>query len=500
MIHHQNDYQRDRNQQRDQNEVCIHTNPLLRSLKAEFGQNVKLSTPAGFTDLVLINRIGKRTPMSETGNNTDEKIPSCGIALAGASGSHPDLLRTVAKALSQRKEALDVTVIDMSPFDRRGTAAYEPIEADVFKADPGAAGIRMRFATAAPNIVLAGGNRAFDKLIQYFEDLLTRRRIAVLLVCHSWGLPEQALIRAARALGVTVFQIDEGPFSLPLRGTKVPETSRGAGRIVLGILRRVGLMPPRDMSGDLIDRVLATAPGRVRQLRARGVDPDKIVLVPPPRFDRLADVAERWPKRADNPKTRVLWLHQPFRSDGKVDAREADRAERLLIDGLNRLAEQAALTLRIRFHPRTADADRARLIELFGASGLAMDIEVDTNADLYRSILESDAAVGFYSSGLLEAAVCGMPTVSMALDPTAFSQRTEAAKSQAMKTLGIPVADSAQDLSNTLGDMLRSGSMAVPEKLIEEEIGHLDGTGASTVAELLSQAVCQAAARPFADG
>lgn len=407
-----------------------------------------------------------------------------GIALAGASGSHPAHIRLLSSAIADRAPDLPLTVFDMTAFDTRGRGIYEGLPGTLIRPRPADAGVSERFRTGAPNIVISGGTRAFSRLIALFEGHLDERPVSTLLVCHSWGLPEQALIRAARSRGIAVFEIDEGPFSLPLRGTRVPESSRLTDRAILRVLRAIGLFPPRDVTGALIDRVLVTAPGRYRRLIERGVDEGKLVLVPPPRFDRLASVAKAWRERSrDGAPKQVLWLHQPFRADGKIARDAVDRAEAMLIAGIARCAARFDLTLTFRLHPRSDRAERERLTRLAQRSGVP--VALDANRDLYDSLMEADAAVGFYSSALLEAVVCGMPAVAAEIEPRAFRQKTEGEKAAAIAALGVAVGKSIEEIEVALAAGLDRGPGEPPEVLLDEEIGRLNGQGAATVAQLL---------------
>ena len=415
------------------------------------------------------------------------------IAMAGAAGSHPQTIRLIHQALHGLRAATPL-VIDLSGFDTRGQADYA-FARGALRIDPADAGISSRFATAGPNMVISGGMHAFGRLQHLFGHMLDEHGVGVLLMCHSWGYPEQALIRAARARQITVFQIDEGPFSLPLRGTEVPETSRRLARLALGALRKARLVPPRDMTGALIDRVLVTAEGRRRQLIARGVDADQLILVPPPRFDRLADVAQEWPSRPlDEAARRVVWLHQPFRADGKVRAEEVDRAEHALASALYRVSARLPIKMIPRLHPRSDEQERKRIHTLLRERGLTLGCDGD--GPLYDVLMQADAAVGFYSSALLEAAVCTMPVVAARLASEAFAQPTEAAKAEAMARLGIPVARGAGELAAILEAGLSKATRPVPPALVEQEIGWLNGGGAARVASILVDALPAAARQP----
>lgn len=412
-----------------------------------------------------------------------------GIALAGASGSHPALIKLLSQEISRLAPQLPVTVLDMSGFDKRGSATYADVSAQVLRPDPADAGICERLKTAAPNLVLSGGMLAFNRLVALFGRLLDDQAVNVLLLCHSWGFPEQALLRAARVRGIAVWQIDEGPFSLPLRGTRVPESSSTVDRAFLRMLRAIRLLPPRDMTGALLDKILVTAPGRQRTLVARGVEEKKVQVVPPPRFDRLAEVANRWRARPQEVQAkRILWLHQPFGSDGKVTRGAVDRAESMLINGIARCAGPAGPTLALRVHPRSGEAERKHLLGLVGRAGIP--VVIDREPDLYASFMKTDVAVGFYSSALLEAAVCGMPAIAAAIPRDAFRQATEAAKAGAMSELGVDVGRNVEELAKLISRGLGDGPRDPPEALLDEEIGWLNGKGAVCVAELLIAAAC----------
>ena len=410
-----------------------------------------------------------------------------GIALAGASGSHPALVRLLSLAIAEQAPDLPLTIFDMTAFDRRGTGAYNGLPGECIRPEPSDAGLKQKFKTAALNIFASGGIRAFARLIALFGQTLDKRPVSVLLMCHSWGLPEQALIRAARMRGITVSQIDEGPFSLPLRGTRIPESSRASERAMLRAARLLGLFPPRDMTGALIDTVLVSAPGRHRKLVERGVAEDKLVLIPPPRFDRLAGVAEAWRAREQvGDRRQVLWLHQPFRVDGKVTKRAVDRAEAMMAEGIAQCSKDFDLTLILRMHPRSDSRERDRLVALARRAGIA--VALDRNASLYDSFMDADAATGFYSSALLEALVCGMPAIAAQIDREGFRQKTEADKAGAMAVLGVTVGESSAVIAKSLATALSQGPGIPPQCLLDEEIGWLNGRGAACVAALLIDA------------
>ncbi|TCM37303.1 hypothetical protein ACLIMP_05725 [Novosphingobium aerophilum] len=414
------------------------------------------------------------------------------IALAGASGSHPETLKLLAREVREMAPSMALTVFDMSAFDLRGTARYEDAEGEVIKPTPRDVGIRAWFKTAGPNVAVSGGTRAFARMQRYFESELTRRGTRVLLLSHCWGFPEQALLKAAAALGIRIAMIDEGPFSLPLNGRERAEARRGLRGTLARILHQAGLVPRRDLTGQDFDRLFITAQGRADELVRRGVDADKIRVVGSPRFDRIAATARARQEHRDTAAKpiRVLWLHQPFRSDGKVSRQEVDRAETMLAQGLAAFSRGRDLVVGLRLHPRTEQAERERMARLMAEHGIASEM---AEGPLYDHFIDCDSVVGFYSSALLEAAACAIPVIVARLAPTAFAQQGEAAKALAMTEVGFAVADQPDDVVTALTAHLEGDDRVDVEALIRAELGPLEGTGTATVARWLIEQQAQPA-------
>ncbi len=406
------------------------------------------------------------------------------IALVGAGGSHPGTLAAVEGALARVSPETQATVVDMSLFDRRGVARYQGFKSEVLRLRPADFGLRDIFRTAGPNLALSGGARRFEQMIDAFGKLLDERSVGAMLICHSRGFPEQAMIAAASRAGIKVAQIDEGPFSMPVRPATAPEFSNRKQKLVFGGLRRLGLIPRRDLIGGKVDRFFITSPGRGRVALERGLDPAKLAVVPCPRFDALAELRKKWRDRTRTSETkRVLFLHQPFRADRKLDRAEADRAELLLMDGLTELARKRPIQLGIRMHPRSDEAERARIASRF--SPLAEVLAFSDARSLTDDLISADAFVGFYSSALLEAAVCGAPVAAVRLDPKAFAQGDEANKAASLSDLGLPVFDDAAALAAFLDETLDQRELAPPRALIEEQIGEVRLQGSDEVARQL---------------
>lgn len=402
------------------------------------------------------------------------------VVLVGASGSHPATISAIGTALAAREAPPRIVVMDMTRFDRRGTADYSRLPFEVVGPTPRDMGLWELFTTAGPNIVVSGGIARFNAMVKRFKAILQNVDAKVLLFCSFWGMAEQALLQAAAQLGLKVALIDEGPFSVPLKGTEGERFSR---RAIFAFLRTTRLYPTRETSGALLDVVFSTAPGRAQELRQRGVEPSKICVVPSPRFDYLGAAAKSFEsiERTCEVK-RILWIHQPFRDDGKINAREVDRAENVLVEALQRLGAIRPISVRVRFHPRTSDRERERVSRLLADLSTGGDAP---RADLIEDLRQTDACVGFYSSALLEACICGVPVFASELKSEAFARREEAAKARQIRQLGIPVADSATALAELINTGLSNGVSMDRDLQIERQIGSLEGNGAQQVAEHL---------------
>lgn len=393
------------------------------------------------------------------------------IALAGAGGSHPATIAAVHAAL--RDAGQTTLFLDLSAFDTRsGTGAAIPGAVHV-RPSPRDMGLWPVFRTTAPNLALSGGRKRFATMVTGFAGLLSAHRVSALMLCHAWGFPEQALLAAAGRIGVPVAQIDEGPFSFPIRPRDAPAFAATPRGRVQALVQRAGLLPPRDLTGDQVALFLATSPGRGAMLRQRGLPAERLAIVPAPRFDPLAETRRSWPRRARATRPRLLVLHQPFARDRKVFASEARRAEDTLAAALLGFDD---CEIRIRLHPRTDPAERARVLRRFAPAAAS------TIADPFAELLASDLVVGFYSSMLLEAAACGAPAAAVRLDPAAFHEAFEGRKATAITTLGVPVADDAASLAAVMRRQLERGFVPPSPTLFDEHFGTLDGSGARQVA------------------
>lgn len=407
--------------------------------------------------------------------------PSPVIAFAGAGGSHPLTIRLLVEALQQVAPSNRSLILDLSRFDGRAPASYAGCAGKILSVEPTDMGLRTFFRTAGPNLLISGGARRFEKMICLFTSLLRRERVAALLACHSYGFAEQALLQACIRCGIPFAQIDEGPFSGLVASGSTPRPVDRLQRL----MARLRLMPMRDQTGSAHALFFPTSPARARMLQGRGISPDRILTVASPRFDTLPDVIKGWSHRAPDRcgRLRILVLHQPFGRDGKIAKSAVAHAESLLVDGIDRASRQRPLSVTLRVHPRTDVEELARLQTLIAPLG--EHAHIGAQSPLYDQFLVHDASIGFYSSALLEAAACGMPTACIHLPHHAFSRPIEASKAAALPRLGVPAVKSANALASAIVDMPLH-AVVPPTSLFEEALGLLDGTSSRRVAAAMS--------------
>lgn len=379
-------------------------------------------------------------------------------------------------------------VLDLSAFDRRAKANYARLGPEsVLSLSPADVGLTRLFKTAGPDLLLSGGRWRFQSMVRSFERLLTGQQARVVLLCHDYGYPEQALLLACQRLGLATARIDEGPFSTPL-AAQAPGR-RGLKNRALVVLERLGLLPTRQTRGLGYDLVLSTSTARAEAMRRRGIPADKVALVSSPRYDRLAALAELWPQRAkarfaEGLPSRILVVHQPFLRDGKVRQAAAVAAEDVLFDGLRLLAERRPLTVALRMHPRTDPGERERVYRRLRAAGIAF--ELSTAPSFYDELAEYDLFAGFYSSALLEAVACGAPAVVARLRVDDFFKQAEGLKAEAMERYGARVAETAEGLSAAMDDALQQKAPQTASRaLLDDEIGPLDRDGSVKIAQRL---------------
>ncbi len=411
------------------------------------------------------------------------------LALAGGGGSHVSTIAAVCDALPIAGSSVEPLVLDLSLFDTRGRADYSKLPAKLIKPDPSALGFRQIFRTAAPNLVVSGGVRRFEALIEHFSKILRHENVGAVLICHAYGIPEQALIQACRRCDIPLAQIDEGPFSVLVKARGAPTPGLPASKsLALKLLKRAGLLPERDWSGTDIDVFFPTSAKRARAVESAGIPTERIHLVSAPRFDRLASACDSW-RRAQRERAlarstpRVLVLHQPFRRDGKVRPAAAARAEKALFDALGQVARQRSIEVAVRMHPRADQAERTRYESWL--AGIPATHSLTGGGDFYDELPAFDLFAGFYSSSLLEAAAAGAPTVGVSIPSKAFYRGGEGAKAAAMGQLGVNMADSADALRILIERGLESGNQTPPAALFDEQLGPLNVDGALSVARHL---------------
>lgn len=410
------------------------------------------------------------------------------VALSGSGGSHPGTIGAICSAIAKVQGVPRPLIVDLSLFDSRGTANYSQMPGELIRVDPGQLGFRQVFKTAAPNLVLSGGVRRFELLVQHFEQMLDAHRVGVMLMCHAYGIPEQALMQACIRSKVPLARIDEGPFSVMVKPKGAPTPGLPMAKIfALEVLKKLQLLPERDWSGVDVDRFFATSAGRVRDTVKKGILADRVRLVSAPRFDRLADACRLWEagslERRNHAAKRVLVLHQPFKRDGKVRPRPAARAENELFSALRQVAARRRIEVAVRMHPRADAKERARYAELL--AGVPMCSVAADAGGFYEVMPQFDLFAGFYSSALLEAAASGAPVVSAAIPTQAFYRGNEGAKAAAMGRFGVGMAVSAADLAALIDRGLDARRQPPPEALFDQQLGPLSSGGANEVAEQL---------------
>jgi len=421
-------------------------------------------------------------------NNCSRKL-TCNIALAGGGGSHVGTIGSIARALSILRPGTQPRVLDLSLFDTRGRADYSGIAARLIRIEPQQVGFARIFKTAAPNLLISGGVRRFESLVHHFEDLLESESIGLLLICHAYGIPEQALIQACRRKGVVLAQIDEGPFSVLVKPKGAPTPGLPASKaMALSALKYLGLLPERDWSGSDIDVFFATSAARARGLESKSIRADRIRLASAPRFDSLANACACWRsanagRKAAAACSRVLVLHQPFKRDGKVRPAAARHAEATLFSALRIVAQRRRIQLSVRMHPRADEAERARYRSLLAS--VPAETSLTGGGSFYDQLPEFDLFAGFYSSSLLEAAAAGAPVVGVSIPVKAFYRGNEGAKAASMSSLGVAMSEEPDQLAALIEMGLEAGSQNPPVALFDEQLGPLSAEGSRHVAEEL---------------
>ena len=407
------------------------------------------------------------------------------LCVLGMGGSVDETLASIAPALRARAPGLRITLIDLQPCHLRAPGRMHGRAADhVVPVTPADLGMRTPLSSWSLNLALNGGGLAYRRMVAAAGRYLADLGADAVLCCHDRHYAETAFLRAARQSGVPTVLLQEGPFCVighgaanhPLLRLKYALAPLGA---------RLGLLPGMPDYGTFgHDLVMAASPSYAARWRAVGVPEERIAVTGIPRYDPLhaavrpkAGVSSQGKEDAKTAKVCVLL--QPFGAHGKVDAQVAAQGMKDVASGLSEAVARLGFTLFVRPHPRLSTAE---------TQGFTRHLTVpwtldDSRRPLVDRLGDLDVVVGFYSSGLLEAAAIGVPAVCFRLPSGGFAEPGEAAKQDRLAELGLPAVGLPADLGIKIEEALRG---VAPETTPEAEIGRIDGRAATRVAEALA--------------
>ena len=400
------------------------------------------------------------------------------ILLVGTGGSSGQTLALIEAAIAGIAPDTRFTFLDTQPFNLRtgGTTRY-PGAGEVRMISPDACGLRSWTGSQTLNLALNGGPFAYRRMIARCRAAMAPQPDAV-VICHDRIYVETAALEAARAGGTPTILLQEGPFCA-IGNMQAQSRKLRLKAALAPLANRSGVLPPIPDYGMFgHDLVLAASPAYRQRWVEAGLPPSSVEVCGVPRFDRLHGAAAA-PRQRNGAPLRLLYLTQPFAAHGKVSHEAAQAALQVMADGLNRARRELDLELVIRVHPRSAGEDVAQLRALldFAAS------TDDGSTGIEQALAGADAAIGHYSTGLLEALLLNRPALCVPVASEGFAEAAEARKQVWLTTTGIPVARSADSFTAALRLIAAGQAMdGIDWGTVEEETGRADGLACETAA------------------
>lgn len=252
-----------------------------------------------------------------------------------------------------------------------------------------------------------------------FGRLLARTAPDVVVVGNDRGLLERMMIRQAKLRGLGAVLMQDGLFwSSEVKGPawRVSPAAfiKGLGKSMLRkVMIPLGLphLAPSFLGLGGCDRIGVMGEASRRVLGARGVNPDRIVVVGQPRYDRcqsLPRTREAVRKRLGVRQDRTLvslfgTFSEHERAHGPRNLRQLRFVEDLA--GFVRQSESWKAELLLKPHPRTPRAYARLLAQKAEAAHVAPD------ASSLDILVASDVVISPPSTVLAEAAVLDRPTL-----------------------------------------------------------------------------------------
>lgn len=394
-------------------------------------------------------------------------------------GSASTTLALVAKRILHDHPHARIVAIDSEAFNTqtRSKVVWDA-PGEVLRLAPEDLGLinfsKRRALPGRVNLLLNGGQFAFDRLVRRIEKDLAHVRPDLVVTCNDTFYAQRAFLSAARKMGADTVLVQEGPFTI----VRSKEAGPRPGLIPKMALaaRKLGLIPPTMPYGAYgHSMVLATSQDYAGRFVAAGVAPHTIRFIGVPRFDPLLQIAR---SRSDPP--RVIYVFQPFVAQGRVVGSAARATLAEMAKGFAIAYERMPFTLVTRPHPRSDH-------ETFGHFEGCLTIPYSRSAGgpLDEEVAGASCSVGHYSIGLLESLMMGVPVVSMPIPIEAFTERLEGEKQLWFDEAGVPYARTADEFAELLIDALTHGVPSTTD--VTAETGPMDGKATDRAAEAIAK-------------
>jgi hypothetical protein len=235
------------------------------------------------------------------------------------------------------------------------------------------------------------------------------------------------------------------------------------------------------------DAIAVYGPRSAELMARAGVDPGRVHVIGPLRYDSLAERARRWVEPLDVP--RILYASQPVRP--AIAHLTQDAKREVYAAALAAAGAAAPCTLVVVPHPTEPTGELGALID--GIEAPAGVTVVQDAGGLHELLVGSALLVTASSQSVFDAAVVGVPAVMVhpVEAPNPFPYAAEG--------FAVEVGD-AREAGAAAGRILSGGgreaAIARARRALADRFGEVDGRAFVRAAELIDSAVPSAPDRP----
>lgn len=395
------------------------------------------------------------------------------ILCTASVGSHIDTVHAIERALRNIYPNLEIVICDVPDFKSSRWNA--------FKVPYQGLGKRITFDFTYCGITDREVHSKNWNLIQNAAlNILNEIKPNIFITILDCLYGEYALLKATKILKIPSLMIQEGPFRPPTITNKKQMTLISVRKSIMHLLnlKYKPLLPNYGNGGT--DKFAVSSEYYAHLFLKSGVSVNKINVTGIPRYDKLLEHrklyrSKRHERCNSKSMSKILLLTQPFFAYELCTKSENDKIYTKVVEGLKKLKSDRDFELDIKLHPSDLDDS----IEAFQREKLYCNLKniIHSDTPLPEILYKYDLVIGFYSGGLLEALALNIPVISFRINKFENKYRW-------FNQAKVLSAKTDDELHQACKVALKNNHVCADRKLLEDEIGIIDGQASNRVAQL----------------